>query len=146
MTPTRVAGRRSKSALRQWILEELRVLRFDPATGRLLSNADLTKNEIRALHARQRAALLARSEAFVERWQTTALESFANGDEIDPELIEPRVIRVRTDHDAALFRYASLLWSVPVSQGFGRRTRFLVVDGQNDKLLGIFALGDPVYN
>ena len=41
----------------------------------------------------------------------------------------------------AVFRYASLHWSVPVSQGYGRRTRFLVIDEQNEKLIGIFALG-----
>jgi hypothetical protein len=35
---------------------------------------------------------------------------------------------------------------VPVSRGYGRRTRFLVLDRQNDKLVGVFALGDPVYN
>ena len=39
-----------------------------------------------------------------------------------------------------------LLWSVPVSQGFGRRLRFLVKDRQNDRLIGLFALGDPVFN
>ncbi len=48
--------------------------------------------------------------------------------------------------ESELFRYACLLWSVPVSQGFGRRVRFLVRDKQNGKLVGIFALGDPVFN
>ncbi len=43
-------------------------------------------------------------------------------------------------------RYASLTWSVPVSNGYGRRMRFLVFDASNDKLMGLLALGDPVYN
>ena len=38
------------------------------------------------------------------------------------------------------------MWSVPVSQGFGRRLRFLVRDRQNGCLIGLFALGDPVFN
>ena len=47
---------------------------------------------------------------------------------------------------AHLFRLASLTWSVPVSNGFGRRLRYLVWDGHNDKLIGIIAIGDPVFN
>lgn len=45
-----------------------------------------------------------------------------------------------------LFRYASLHWSIPVSSGYGRRLRFLVVDGHNEKLIGLIGLGDPVYS
>jgi hypothetical protein len=33
-----------------------------------------------------------------------------------------------------------------VSSGYGRRLRFLVIDGQNDKLIGVIGLGDPVFN
>ena len=64
------------------------------------------------------------------------LKHFANGDEVRPELIEPRVVPVETETQAALFRFASLHWSVPVSQGYGRRTRFLVIDEGNGKLMG----------
>ena len=46
--------------------------------------------------------------------------------------------------DALLFRLAATTWSVPVSAGYGRRIRFLVEDASNGKLIGIFALGDPV--
>ena len=45
-----------------------------------------------------------------------------------------------------LFRAATLLWSVPVSRGYGRRMRYLVMDESNNKLIGLFALGDPVFN
>ncbi len=47
--------------------------------------------------------------------------------------------------EALLFRYASLHWSIPVSSGYGRRLRFLVMDESNGKLIGLFGLGDPVY-
>ena len=47
---------------------------------------------------------------------------------------------------ADLFRFASLTWSIPVSNGFGRRIRYLVWDGHNDKLIGLIAIGDPVFN
>lgn len=45
-----------------------------------------------------------------------------------------------------MFRLASLTWSVPVSNGFGRRLRYLVWDRSNEKLIGLFAIGDPVFN
>jgi hypothetical protein len=48
--------------------------------------------------------------------------------------------------DELLFRFASLHWSVPVSSGYGRRLRFLVIDSHNDKLIGLFGLGDPVFS
>ncbi len=41
---------------------------------------------------------------------------------------------------------AALTWSVPVSQGYGRRMRFLVWDQSNAKLIGLIALADPVFN
>ena len=45
-----------------------------------------------------------------------------------------------------MFRLASLTWSVPVSNGFGRRLRYLVWDAHNGKLIGLIAIGDPVFN
>jgi hypothetical protein len=45
-----------------------------------------------------------------------------------------------------LFRMATLLWSVPVSRGYGRRLRYLIIDQNNRKLIGLLALGDPVFN
>lgn len=64
-----------------------------------------------------------------------------------PSLVSPRLVEVEPEsEDELLFRYASLHWSIPVSSGYGRRLRFLVVDGQNDKLIGLIGLGDPVYS
>jgi hypothetical protein len=48
--------------------------------------------------------------------------------------------------DELLFRYVSLHWSIPVSSGYGRRLRFLVIDEQNEKLVGLIGLGDPVFS
>jgi len=56
------------------------------------------------------------------------------------ELVKPDTMQ------SDLFRMASLLWSVPVSRGYGRRLRFLVWDKQNEKLMGLIALGDPPFN
>ena len=45
-----------------------------------------------------------------------------------------------------MFRFASLLWSIPISRGYGRRMRYLVRDNFNNKIVGLVALGDPVFN
>jgi hypothetical protein len=72
---------------------------------------------------------------------------FASGDEIVPRRIAPALQRVSPGTwESDLFRLASLTWSVPVSNGFGRRLRYLVWDQQNGKLIGIIAIGDPVFN
>ena len=61
--------------------------------------------------------------------------------------IAPVLERVSSETmESDLFRLASLTWSVPVSNGFGRRLRYLVWDDSNGKLIGLIAIGDPVYN
>ena len=60
----------------------------------------------------------------------------ANGDEINPENIDPEVVLVDTEKLGQIFRFATLFWSIPVSIGYGRRMRFLVKDKQKDKLIG----------
>ena len=107
----------------------------------------LTKQKIRNLHAAQRLDILERHKPFIETHGSELVEHFASGSHIDPSSIDPELVEVLSDSiESRLFRFASLLWSVPVSQGFGRRLRFLVKDRQNGCLIGLFALGDPVFN
>jgi len=107
----------------------------------------MNKQKIRELHAPNRMKILKENCSFINKFAESSLEHFANGNEINPEAIDPVLIEVASETlESNLFRFATLLWSVPVSQGFGRRMRFLVKDRQNDKLIGIFALCDPVFN
>ena len=93
----------------------------------------------------QREAVLAKNATFLAQWEDRAIERLADGGR-SIRKIEPYVVPVQTEAEAALFRFATLHWSVPVSQGYGRRTRFLIFDRWNEKLIGVFALGDPVFN
>lgn len=105
------------------------------------------KDIVRKLHSGQRDEKLRANEIFLERNTDKLLSNFANGDEIDPTQIRLVLKRVRSDTpEADLFRLATLTWSVPVSSGFGRRLRYLVWDEGHDKLAGVIALGDPVFN
>jgi hypothetical protein len=72
------------------------------------------------------------------------LPYLANGTDIVPEKIDPKLIIVNTQEKSDLFRYASYLWSIPISNGFGRRLRYLVMDKNNNKLIGIIGITDPV--
>jgi hypothetical protein len=106
-----------------------------------------SKDLIRAHHAAQRAAYRESERHFVQRYGQKLLSHFAEGKDIQPHAVEPSLTLVQSaSEDARLFRLATLLWSVPVSRGYGRRMRFLVRDRTNGKLIGIFALTDPVFN
>ena len=110
-------------------------------------DGDLTKQKIRNLHAAQRLDVLEQRRPFIETHGSELAGYFASGDQVDPKSIDPQLVQVTPDSlESRLFRFACLLWSVPVSQGFGRRLRFLVKDRQNGCLIGLFALGDPVFN
>jgi hypothetical protein len=105
------------------------------------------KDVVRTLHSSQRAERLEGCAKFLKRVSKSALPHFANGDEIDPSKIRLRLIRVdKKSKHTDLFRFATLTWSVPVSNGFGRRLRYLVWDDAHDRLVGLIALGDPVFN
>lgn len=132
--------------LRDRVEHELRAAGFVWRGTRLVPPEGDPKEVARRLHAQQRARVLDKNAEFVKQWEDQLLTCFASGAEIDPASITPSVRPVVTDKDAALFRYASLSWSVPVSQGYGRRTRFLLWDEYTEKLMGIFAMGDPVFN
>jgi hypothetical protein len=106
-----------------------------------------TKSEIRRLHERQRYARIAHLNGTFESYIHELREKLATPCEIGVNRISPRLIPVESGSPGySLFTAATLLWSVPVSQGFGRRIRYLVIDENNNKLIGIIGLADPVFN
>ena len=108
---------------------------------------ELSKQKIRDLHAGHRQETLEQHRDFIDQEGPQLVRHFADGKTLDPAKIEPELIEVRAGStEARLFRFATLLWSIPVSRGFGRRLRFLVRDRHNGSLIGLFALGDPVFN
>ncbi|MBN9038828.1 MAG: DUF4338 domain-containing protein [Rhizobiales bacterium] len=105
------------------------------------------KEVIRKLHRGQRRERLVSSQCFLERALPRTLPHFADGNELEPRAITLALRPVLSGTiEADIFRVATLTWSVPVSVGFGRRMRYLVWDEGHDRLAGIIALGDPVYN
>ena len=107
----------------------------------------LAKDAIRYTHRLHRYAAQDRVRRALGNKVERFLEEVADGDDVEPEAIRPELVEARAGTPTGdLFRFATLLWSIPVSQGYGRRLRYLVKDQANGKLIGLFALGDPVFN
>lgn len=145
------ADSKELKTLRRSIIQRLafhlRKIGFVRTTDNRLVAPEPDKSVFRDLHRDQRNAKLASEREFIEKHWPNLSVYFANGDDVNVPLIRPRIeLVLGNTWQSNLFRLASCYWSVPVSQGYGRRMRFLVWDDSNGKLIGIFALGDPVFN
>lgn len=141
--------------LRQDLLDHFKALGLDNLTEAVGRDGvvrpdmhTLDKAGIRRAHELQRAHYLENEARMSGKRWAKLIQNFADGDQIDPARIKPVLVPVHGGEnlDNELFRFATTLWSVPVSRGFGRRMRYLVMDEHHGKLIGIFALGDPVFN
>jgi len=145
--PSVIAAFTPEAVLKRKIRAHLRKIGFSKSGDGSLLPPSSSKETVRELHADQRKAILKTQRAFVKDAYPKLKHYFAEGKDIDPEKIAPELELVKADTwQSNLFRLASLSWSVPVSNGFGRRLRYLVWDTNNKKLIGIIALGDPVFN
>jgi len=132
--------------LRSTVRRSLRAQGFRVEGDAILPPSRLTKNRQRQLHAVAVAHLREERGKYLARHESELLKRIANGSNVVPDRIRPRLSRVFPDtDDELLFRYASMHWSIPVSSGYGRRLRFLIIDESNGKLIGLFGLCDPVY-
>lgn len=137
---------RNASLVRK-VRREIQTLGFHKSDDGALEVESDDKGLIRRMHGPQRTNRLAANAEFVARRTPHLIRHFASGREVNPRAIAPEIERVHAGTwQADLFRLASLTWSVPVSNGFGRRLRYLVWDAHNEKLIGLIAIGDPVFN
>lgn len=143
----RLTRTEQRAELRKKIMSSLRKQGFKFRKGQLVVPEIPDKEAIRTLHSVAVNHRKARSQPYLQRHEPDLLKRIANGYEVVPEFVSPKLVEVLPGtEDERLFRYVSLHWSIPVSSGYGRRIRFLVIDEQNDKLIGAFGLGDPVFN
>lgn len=107
---------------------------------------DATKDDFRRINKLAVAHRISCAEPGLRKHEDKLLRYIADGTEVFPEKLRPKLVYVQGGtEEELLFRYASIHWSIPVSSGYGRRLRFLVIDESNGKLIGLFGLGDPVY-
>lgn len=134
------------SDLRVAILESLSRQGYTIVRGALVPPERPDKAATRQSHsaALDRRRRLARPG--LERHESRLVDWMAAGEDLDPGAIRPVLMPVqRRSVEELVFRWASLHWSIPVSSGYGRRLRLLVVDETNGKLIGLIGLGDPVF-
>ncbi|HET9282752.1 MAG TPA: Druantia anti-phage system protein DruA [Candidatus Angelobacter sp.] len=133
--------------IKKQLLTHLELLRFKPRDDGSLSPISKAKSRLRKMHDHHRQEKLRREVTFVKQEWPKLRNYFADGCDVNPQAISPRLELVKADTwQSNLFRLASLGWRVPVSSGYGRRIRFLVWDESNGKLIGLIGLGDPVFN
>lgn len=133
--------------LKRAIRRHFTSLGFERADDGTLVLPGSGKDVVRRLHGGQRTEKLESGGPFLDRVSSKLLPHFADGADINPNRIRLTLRRVYSDTwEADLFRMATLTWSVPVSAGFGRRLRYLVWDTAHERLAGVIALGDPVFN
>lgn len=133
--------------LRQLIINSLEQQGFHIKGPHIFPPPNPSKENLRQLHAMAVKSQHEKAKNGLRRYESKLISCFASGKEVQPERIRPRLVEVkRKSYDELLFRYACLHWSIPVSAGYGRRLRFLVIDENNEKLMGLFGLGDPVFS
>jgi len=149
--PRKAARSRPLSAaakkLRRSLLRLLRDQGFKLGPEYQIRTHGSSKRTVRAIHTHFRQDRLEDEAEFVQKWYPRISHYFASGKDVDPQRIDPYPVLVdENEEHAALFRIASLWWSIPVSRGYGRRFRILIFDRSNGKLFGLLALTDPVFN
>lgn len=136
-----------QSRIKRALRKHLKELGFTRQPDGTLSLAEAGKEAFRNCHSSQREEKLNLNAVFIERKWPLYQQYFADGCEINPAKIRPVLELVGSGSwQSELFRLATLTWSVPVSNGYGRRMRFLVWDESNGKLMGVIGLTDPVFN
>ena len=123
----------------------LEKLGFTIGSDRVTPPAYSDKESIRQMYVGERQRFVEERGDLLRRLERRAMPFFATGSEVTPHDVHPRIELVESPLQADIFRYACLLWSIPVSPGYGRRLRFLIFDNSNEKLIGVLGLADPVY-
>jgi len=133
--------------LRRAIVTALRRQGYDIHDGKIHIPDGLDKEGLRQMHRLAVTKKLQNTGPGVMQYEERLVEYIADGSELILESMAPKLVLVKPDtEEELLFRWTALHWSIPVSSGYGRRLRFLVIDQTNDKLMGVIGLGDPVYS
>src|SRR5437763_16967580 len=112
---------KSAKKLRRRILSSLGEQGYEVEGGLVRIPRPADKPKIRGLHGMAVAHRLEAVDHGLRRKEERLLSFVANGREIRPDKIVPRLEIVEPgSENELLFRYASLHWSIPVSSGYGR--------------------------
>jgi hypothetical protein len=137
-----------REALKAKIRRHLRAQGFIIRNDRILTPLTEDKARLRKLHAEAVAQQRQSAAPTLQPLETRFISRLASGPDVSPDRISPALVPIidRRSFLGQLWRWCALHWSIPVSTGYGRRMRFLVVDVSNgDKIIGLIGLADPVF-
>jgi hypothetical protein len=132
----------SRLDLRELVLAELRDLGFSLQQGQLQLSGE-SKEYQRTLHAPACHMELEKARKWINAAWPKYKDFFADGGQVTPGSIAPQLVEVTSDFQRDLFRLARYTWSLPYTKGYGRRLQYLILDGNNEKLIGILGLQSP---
>ena len=127
----------NRKYVRRKILDNLKKygLKWNKHEGKFVApNFRLTQKKLAKNTNPDQAEYEERAAPFIARSQDVDILS------INPQLVPVDQSNLHRD----LWAYASSFWSIPVTTGYGRRFRYFVFDQQNEKLIGIVGLADPI--
>ncbi len=133
--------------LKTRIVNSLKTQGFKVQDNQIYLPENLDKKKIKELHYEAVRHKIEEYKKGLIQHEPNLIQRFAHGEEIVLDKINPKLVEVHAgSENSLLFRYAGLHWSIPVSSGYGRRLRYLVIDEHTDKVMGLFGLGDPVFS
>ena len=116
-----------EAKLKRKVRAHFKRLGFLKAPDGTLMPPKLDKQSYRDMHAHQRDSRLDANRGWIAERSANLIQHFASGAELDVERIRPRIEIVRSGTwQGDLFRFATYHWKIPISEGYGRRLRFLV--------------------
>jgi len=125
-------------ALRKLLITKLNELGISP------TQETLDKDRLRQLHAKARELEIEKQRVWIDTHYHKYEKYVARPEEIYPKKIRPKLVEVVEQEHFNLFRFARLVWwSLPHTWGYGRRVQFLIVDEQNEKLMGLIGMQSP---
>lgn len=142
-----VALHARRATLKRRFRAHLKQLGFHRSKDGTLVPPALDKETYRDIHSHQRKTKISDHHDWIAAKAPDLKCYFASGSDVEVRAIRPRLeLATGGTWQADLFRLAGLYWQIPISEGYGRRLRFLVWDDNNNKLIGLLALGDAVFN
>lgn len=127
----------NKKKIRRKIISNLKKygIQWDKTEGKIsVSDFRLTQSQL----AKQ-------SNPDPDRYVERVKKYIALAKDIDIKQINPYLVAVdQSEEHRRIWSFATSYWSIPVTVGYGRRVRYFVFDNQNDKLIGVVGLCDPV--
>lgn len=117
------------------------------ANQRIAINEETSKDTIREIHKIAAIESRTRNLKTIQSNPISLKKYFLPGRLLNPKKIDVQLIpTTKANEYEDLFKAATTFWSVPISRGYGRRMRFIVLDTYHNAVIGIVGLMDPVFN